>query len=295
MCTARGRPTCSGCVRATGAKEARRAASPEAGGSTCSGAATGTGTAWARSGCRRPSCSRTTAASPSPVTGSRSSPRPHRRCGSATSRHPAGRSPARAPATRSRGTLMAASSTGRPKECHGSRRTRWSWSRTRPNRSRTAAAGPRISRSTSSVSPPGRPGAADQASGRCDWVLGEALRYEQRVLTQHREPVVHPLGIGGVPPAGKQPRGVGERQPAFHLVDLQRERDCLRAARLDGCRHDGRQAALARTSCSVTAALVAEGNWQPRQEAEMIREARDEGMPVVQVEMHCLPTGRSNG
>ena len=58
-----GRPTCSACARATGAKGARRGASPEAGGSTCSSAAAVTGTAWARSGYRKPCCSRTTAAS----------------------------------------------------------------------------------------------------------------------------------------------------------------------------------------------------------------------------------------
>ena len=45
-------------------KEARRAVSPAAGGSTCSGAAAVTGTARAPSGCRKPSCSRTTAVSP---------------------------------------------------------------------------------------------------------------------------------------------------------------------------------------------------------------------------------------
>jgi hypothetical protein len=73
--------------------------------------------------------------------------------------------------------------------------------------------------------------------------LGEAFGYQQRVLTQHRQPVVHSLGVGGVPPAGKQPRGVVKRQPAFDLVDLQRERHRLRAARVHGRGDDRRQAA----------------------------------------------------
>ena len=39
--------------------------------------------------------------------------------------------------------LTAASSTGRPRACHGSHRITWSWSRTRPNQIRIADAGPR--------------------------------------------------------------------------------------------------------------------------------------------------------
>jgi hypothetical protein len=34
--------------------------------------------------------------------------------------------------------------------------------------------------------------------------------------------------------------------------------------------------------------LVAEGNWQPREEAEVIPETWDEGMPIVEVKMHML-------
>jgi hypothetical protein len=49
--------------------------------------------------------------------------------------------------------------------------------------------------------------------------LGEAPGYRQRVLTEHREPVVHPLGVGGVPPTENQPPGVGERAVALRLGD----------------------------------------------------------------------------
>jgi len=118
-CTGRGRHTCSGCVRATGAREARRAVSLEAGGSRCSGAAAATGTAWARSGYPKRCCSRTTAASRRPATGSRWYPRRPRRCGSAACRRTAGGSRAQAPPTRSRGMLMATSCTGRLRECAG--------------------------------------------------------------------------------------------------------------------------------------------------------------------------------
>jgi hypothetical protein len=46
------------------------------------------------------------------------------------------------------------------------------------------------------------------------------LGYEHRIFRQDREPVVHPFGIGRVLPVRKEPCGVGERQPAFDLVDL---------------------------------------------------------------------------
>ncbi|MBV9206621.1 MAG: SelB C-terminal domain-containing protein, partial [Actinobacteria bacterium] len=52
-----------------------------------------------------------------------------------------------------------------------------------------------------------------------------AVRHEHRVLRKDRQPVVHPLGVGGVAPVRKQPCGVGERQAAFDLVDLDREGD----------------------------------------------------------------------
>lgn len=65
--------------------------------------------------------------------------------------------------------------------------------------------------------------------------FGQALIYEHRIVSQHREPVVHSLGIRDVPPVSKQPRGISERQPAFYLVDLQRERHILRARRLERC------------------------------------------------------------
>ena len=65
--------------------------------------------------------------------------------------------------------------------------------------------------------------------------FSQALRYKHRIVSQHREPVVHSLGIRDVPPVGKQPRGISERQPAFYLVDLQREGQILRAGRLESC------------------------------------------------------------
>ncbi len=52
--------------------------------------------------------------------------------------------------------------------------------------------------------------------------------YEHHIFRQNREPVVHPFGVGDVLPVRKEPGGVGERQPAFDLVDLQCEGDCLR-------------------------------------------------------------------
>jgi hypothetical protein len=72
---------------------------------------------------------------------------------------------------------------------------------------------------------------------------GEAFGHQQRILTEHRQPVVHSLGVGGVPPAGKQPRGVGKRQPAFDLVNFQREGNRRRTAPVHGGRDDRRQAA----------------------------------------------------
>jgi hypothetical protein len=65
-------------------------------------------------------------------------------------------------------------------------------------------------------------------------VIGLEMGYEHRVVGENREPVVHPFGIGGVLPVRKEPCGIGERQSAFDLVDLGRERDCLRGARVDG-------------------------------------------------------------
>ena len=41
---------------------------------------------------------------------------------------------------------------------------------------------------------------------------GKAFRQQDRVFTQHREPVVHPLGIGEVPPVGEEPRRDSQRQ-----------------------------------------------------------------------------------
>jgi hypothetical protein len=73
--------------------------------------------------------------------------------------------------------------------------------------------------------------------------LGEALGYQQRIFTEHRQPVVHSLGVGGIPPAGEQPRGVAKRQPAFDLVNLQREGHRPQAARVRGRGDDGCQAA----------------------------------------------------
>ena len=73
--------------------------------------------------------------------------------------------------------------------------------------------------------------------------LGEAFGYQQRILIEHRQPVVHSLGVGGVPPAGKQPRRVAKRQSAFDLVNFQREGHRLRAARVHGRGDDRRQAA----------------------------------------------------
>ena len=70
-----------------------------------------------------------------------------------------------------------------------------------------------------------------------------AIGREHRILGQDREPVVHPFGVGGVLPVSEQPGGVGERQPAFHLVDLDGEGDPPRRACVDGRRHDGSQAA----------------------------------------------------
>jgi hypothetical protein len=66
-----------------------------------------------------------------------------------------------------------------------------------------------------------------------------AVRHEHRIIGQNREPVVHSLGIGGVPPVRKEPCGVGEGEPAFDLVDLEREGNPPRGARAGGCRHDG--------------------------------------------------------
>ena len=59
---------------------------------------------------------------------------------------------------------------------------------------------------------------------------GSSAGYEQRILRQNGEPVVHPFGIGGVLPVRKEPRGIAEGQPAFDLVDLEREGDSLRGA-----------------------------------------------------------------
>ena len=73
--------------------------------------------------------------------------------------------------------------------------------------------------------------------------LGEAFGYQQRILAEHRQPVVHSLGVGRIPPAGEQLRGVAKRQPAFDLVNLQREGHRPRAARVRGRGDDGRQAA----------------------------------------------------
>ena len=64
-------------------------------------------------------------------------------------------------------------------------------------------------------------------------VIG-VLGYEQRIVGQDGEPVVHPFGIRGVLPVRKEPCAIGERQPAFDLVDLGRERDGLRGACADG-------------------------------------------------------------
>jgi len=63
---------------------------------------------------------------------------------------------------------------------------------------------------------------------------GNAIGHEHRILGQDREPVVHPFGVGGVLPVVEQPGGVGEGQPAFHLVDLDGEGDPLRGACVDG-------------------------------------------------------------
>jgi hypothetical protein len=70
-------------------------------------------------------------------------------------------------------------------------------------------------------------------------VRRNAISHEHRIVGQNREPVVHSLGIGGVPPVTKEPCGVGERKPAFDLVDLEREGNPPRGACADGCRHDG--------------------------------------------------------
>ena len=61
-----------------------------------------------------------------------------------------------------------------------------------------------------------------------------AISHEHRIRGQNRQPVVHSLGVGGLPPVRKEPCGVGEGQPAFDLVDLDREGDPLRGARVDG-------------------------------------------------------------
>lgn len=71
----------------------------------------------------------------------------------------------------------------------------------------------------------------------------DAIGREHRVLRQDRQPVVHLFGVGGVLPVGEQPGGVGERQPAFHLVDLDGEGGSTWRACVDGRRHDGSQAA----------------------------------------------------
>jgi hypothetical protein len=63
--------------------------------------------------------------------------------------------------------------------------------------------------------------------------LSDAVGYEHRIFRQDREPVVHPFGISGIPPVRKEPGGVGEGQPAFDLVDLDREGYCLWRACLD--------------------------------------------------------------
>ena len=79
----------------------------------------------------------------------------------------------------------------------------------------------------------GRPGPAPTTS-QLRAALGllglRAVSHQHRIIGQDREPVVHSFGIGGVPPVGKEPRGVGEREPAFDLVDLEREGDPLRGA-----------------------------------------------------------------
>ena len=79
----------------------------------------------------------------------------------------------------------------------------------------------------------GRPGPAP-STGRLSAALGllgsRVIGYEHCVLGQDREPVVHSFSIGGVPPVREEPGGVGEREPAFDLVDLEREGDPLRGA-----------------------------------------------------------------
>ena len=59
-------------------------------------------------------------------------------------------------------------------------------------------------------------------------VVTGMLGDEHRIRSQYREPVVHLFGVGGVLPVRKEPCGVGEGQPAFDLVDLEREGDSLR-------------------------------------------------------------------
>src|SRR5580700_2995509 len=65
--------------------------------------------------------------------------------------------------------------------------------------------------------------------------LGGVLGYKHGVVREDREPVVHPFCVGSIPPVAKQPRRVGERQPAFGLVDFDREGHCLRGKCLKGC------------------------------------------------------------
>jgi Glyoxalase-like domain len=73
-----------------------------------------------------------------------------------------------------------------------------------------------------------------QSAAGCAAGTTSAQGYEHRVVGENREPVVHPFGIGEILPVRKEPSGIGERQPAFDLVDLGRERDGLRGACVDG-------------------------------------------------------------
>jgi len=65
-------------------------------------------------------------------------------------------------------------------------------------------------------------------------LVGSSAGYEQRILRENGEPVVHPFGIGGVLPVRKEPGGIAEGQPAFDLVDLECEGDSVRGARRGG-------------------------------------------------------------
>lgn len=73
---------------------------------------------------------------------------------------------------------------------------------------------------------------------RLDGVLG----YEHRVVRQDREPVVHSLSVGGIAPVAKEPRRVGQGQPAFDLMDFDGEGHCPRRRCFHCRRHDGGQA-----------------------------------------------------